>query len=148
MIDIDIIHRFKVGGIFFLQSYKIITGTLLTLFVPQSCGDQICTLTENYQNTELYHSITLYWNIFTACIFFMYYCIELRREEWSIKYLDIDNNKPDNSLKEIIKTEPILDKKMDKLNLLYYRFLIATCFAYFINIMLTIKIINGPTSSP
>ena len=31
---------------------------------------------------------------------------------------------------------------MDKLNLLYYRFLIATCFAYFINIMLTIKIIN------
>ena len=142
MIDIDIIHRFKVGGIFFLQSYKIITGTLLTLFVPQSCGDQICTLTENYQNTELYHSITLYWNIFTACIFFMYYCIELRREEWSIKYLDIDNNKPDNSLKEIIKTEPILDKKMDKLNLLYYRFLIATCFAYFINIMLTIKIIN------
>tara|TARA_Y100000996_G_scaffold390653_1_gene352051 strand:- start:1115 stop:1738 length:624 start_codon:yes stop_codon:yes gene_type:complete len=142
MIDIDIIHRFKVGGIFFLQSYKIITGTLLTLFVPQSCGDQICTLTENYQNTELYHSITLYWNMFTACIFFMYYCIELRREEWSIKYLDIDNNKPDNSLKEIIKTEPVLDKKMDKLNLLYYRFLLATCFAYSINVLLTIKIIN------
>ena len=45
MVDIDIIHRFKVGGIFFLQSYKIITGTLLSLFVPQSCGDKICTLT-------------------------------------------------------------------------------------------------------
>jgi len=142
MVDIDIIHRFKIGGIFFLQSYKIITGTLLSLFVPQSCGDKICSLTDNFENTEIYHTVTLYWNIFTAFMFFIYYCVELRREEWSIKYLDIDNNKPDNSLKEIIKTEPILDKQMDKLNILYYRFLLATCFAYFINVMLTIKIIN------
>ena len=80
--------------------------------------------------------------MFTAFIFFIYYGVELRREEWSIKYLDIDNNKPDNSLKEIIKTEPILDKKMDKLNIIYYRFLLATCFAYLINVLLTIKIIN------
>ena len=45
--------------------------------------------------------------------FFLYYIIELRREEWAIKYLDIDNDKADNALKDIIKDEPILNKKMD-----------------------------------
>ena len=142
MIDIDIYHRFKVGGIFIIQAYKITTGTLLSLFIPQSCGENICTLKENYNNNEIYHSITLYWNIFTTCIFLSYYCIELFREEWSIRYLDIDNNKPDNALKEIIKNEPILDKKMDKLNIYYYNLLLITCFSYFVNILLTIKIIN------
>ncbi len=142
MLDIDTKQRIKVVGIFILQLYKIITGSLLTLFIPQSCGSQICTLQQNYNNTELYHSVSLYWNIFTACMFLIYYMIELKRENWAIKYLDIDNDKPDNALKEIIKSEPILDKRMDKLNIYYYRFLVITCICYFINIGLTVKIIN------
>ena len=31
-INVDLIQRVKVSGLFFLQFYKIITGTLLTLF--------------------------------------------------------------------------------------------------------------------
>ena len=45
-IDEDLIQRVKVGAIFLLQIYKVSTGTLLALFVPQSCGDQICTLSQ------------------------------------------------------------------------------------------------------
>ena len=61
-----------------LQFYKVLTGTMLTLFVPQACrqseeimdgssiiipdGVRICTLTENLENNEIYHQITLYWN--------------------------------------------------------------------------------------
>ena len=48
-IDIDIIHRGKVIGLFFLQFYKITTGTLLTIFIPQSCGDELCSLKQNYE---------------------------------------------------------------------------------------------------
>lgn len=142
MIDVDIIQRIKVGGIFILQVYKVMTGTLLSLFVPQTCGDQICTITENYENSEVYHKTVLYWNILSCVSFFMYYFLELRREEWAIKYLDIDNNKPDNSLKAIIVKEPVLDKKMDSLNLTYYRALQLTGSIYFINVMLTVKIIK------
>ena len=141
-IDIDIIHRGKVIGLFFLQFYKITTGTLLTIFIPQSCGDEICSLKQNYENNELYHNFTLYWNMVTMFLFLCSYIIELRREEWSIKYLDIDNNVSDNALKEIIKKEPILDKKMDRLNLYYYRSILTTCFFYFINILLSIKILK------
>ena len=151
MFDIDFIQRLKVTGIFCLQIYKILTGTLLTIFVPQSCEylsletnkteNNVCTLTENLENSDNYHKKTLYWNIVTMILFLGYYIIELKRENWAIEYLDIDNDKPDNSLKEIIKKEPKLDKEMDKLNIYYYYFLCSTMFAYFINILLMIKIL-------
>ena len=151
MFDIDFIQRVKVTGIFCLQIYKILTGTLLTIFVPQSCEtfsietnkteDNVCTLTQNYENNDLYHKKTLYWNIMTMMLFLGYYIIELKRENWAIEYLDIDNDKPDNSLKEIIKNRPKLDKEMDRLNLYYYYLLCSTMFAYTINIGLMIKIL-------
>ena len=52
-IDEDIVQRIKVAGIFVIQSYKIITGTMMSLFIPQSCGDQICMLQENYENSNV-----------------------------------------------------------------------------------------------
>jgi len=150
MFDIDFIQRVKVSGIFCLQIYKILTGTLLTLFIPQSCEitinnttqNKICSLEQNYENSDVYHQKTLYWNILTMTLFIGYYCIELKRENWSIKYLDIDNNKPDNSLKEIIIKDKKLDNEMDRLNKYYYYTVIITALAYFINLVLMIKIIN------
>jgi hypothetical protein len=145
-IDQDIIQRFKVIGIFTIQFYKITTGTMLTLFVPQACESdkgiiEICTLKENYENDELYHQITMYWNIFTFLCFMMCYLLELKREHWAIKYLDIDNNRPDNSLKNIIIHEPELDKRMDRLNKYYFYGFVGTSFCYFINIVLMIHIL-------
>ena len=55
MIDEDIIQRIKVAGIFLLQVYKVTTGTLLSLFIPQSCGDEVCSLQQNYENSDGYH---------------------------------------------------------------------------------------------
>lgn len=142
MITDDTKQRIKVIGIFLLQIYKITTGTMMSLFIPQSCGDRMCSLTENYENSELYHKTLFYWNTFSMFLFLLSYSVELRREEWCVKYLDIDNNFPDNSLKEIIVKEKDLDKKMDKLNKYYYDILIGTTITYFINMLLTIKMIN------
>ena len=142
MITDDTKQRIKVIGIFLLQIYKITTGTMMSLFIPQSCGDRMCSLTENYKNSELYHKTIFYWNTFSMFLFLLCYSVELSREEWCVKYLDIDNNFPDNSLKEIIVKEKDLDKKMDKLNKYYYDILIGTSITYFINMLLTIKMIN------
>ena len=141
MIDVDVIQRIKVAGIFMLQIYKVTTGTMMSLFVPQNCDGEICTLTQNYENDDIYHKLVLYWNMFSMFTFFTYYLIELRREEWAIKYLDIDNDKPDNCLKEIIKNEPQLDRKMDSLNIYYYKTLVFNCLVYTINVGLTVKLL-------
>ena len=79
-VDGDIIQRVKVAGIFLLQSYKILTGSLLTIFIPQKCENylittnsteiKICSLEENFNNNDLYHKKTLYWNILTMILFF------------------------------------------------------------------------------
>ena len=113
IIDHDIIQRIKVTGIFFLQFYKVMTGTLLSLFVPQACYAeitnssstemntvQICSLSQNFDNNEIYHKSTLYWNCLSFLLFIMCYIFELKRENWAIKFLDINNNIPDNALKE------------------------------------------------
>ena len=141
-IDEDIVQRVKVAGIFLLQVYKVTTGTLLSLFIPQSCGDEICSIQQNYENNDVYHKSVLYWNMFSMVTFYTYYLIELRREECAIKFLDIDNDKPDNALKEIIRKEPELDHKMDRLNKYYYNALMFNCSVYFVNVGLTVKLIN------
>jgi len=152
-IDQDFGQRIKVMGIFTLQFYKVLMGTMLSLFVPQACyeeiGDgseernnlQICTLTQNYENSDIYHQITLSWNTLSFVCFLFCYVLELRRENWAIKYLDIDNDKPDNSLKQIIVLEPKLDKQMDKLNKIYFYGLSITAIIYFINVCLMINIL-------
>ena len=69
---------------------KVLTGTMLSLFIPQNCGDHMCSLTENYNNSELYHRSLFYCNCLSMFLFFCSYIIELRREEWCVKYLDIE----------------------------------------------------------
>jgi len=138
----DTKQRIKVCGIFLLQIYKITTGTMMSLFIPQSCGDKMCSLTDNYENNEVYHKLLFYWNTLSLFSFLICYGVELRREEWCVKYLDIDNNFPDNSLKEIIVKEKVLDNKMDTLNKYYYHILLSTSFIYLVNMLLTIKMIK------
>tara|TARA_B110001469_G_C9605263_1_gene300904 strand:- start:661 stop:1317 length:657 start_codon:yes stop_codon:yes gene_type:complete len=143
MIDQDIIQRFKVAGIFLLQIYKVTTGTLTSIFIPQDCGNNVCSIKDNYENSDNYHKMILYWNFLSMLSFFIYYIVELKREEWAIKYLDIDHDKPDNSLKNIIIKEPILDKQMDKLNRYYYVSFKFNCMIYFMNILMTVKLIKN-----
>ena len=156
-VDQDIVQRIKVTGIFILQFYKVITGTMLTLFVPQACRQseeitddsgiiipdevRICSITENLENNEIYHRFTLYFNMLSFFCFIYVYILELQRENWAIKYLDVDKDKPDNNLKEIIINEPKLDKKMDRLNKLYFYGLSVTAFVYMINMLLMINIL-------
>jgi len=142
-LDVDFVQRIKVCGLFFLQSYKIITGTMLSLFIPQNCDGQICSFQQNLDNKERYHQISLSWNTVTMLSFIVLYIYELKRENWSIKYLDIDNNKPDNALKSVIIKHKKLDKHMDLLNLNYYNIVKLTVFMNFINIGIVVKILNN-----
>ena len=99
-LDVDFVQRLKVGGTFFLELYKVGVGCMLSLFVPQACGDEICTLQQNYEKTHGYNRTALITNTFSLFLFFVSYVVELNRENWAIKYLDVDYDKPDNSLPE------------------------------------------------
>ena len=156
-IDQDIYQRFKVFGIFILQFYKVMMGNMLSLFIPQGCYETInnnnnnnitinnniklCSINDNFQNQNVYHVFTLYWNMLSLLCFIISYAFELKRENWAIKYLDINNDFPDNNLKKIICNEKKLEKIMDKLNFYYYYCLCITLFVYSFNLLLMINIL-------
>lgn len=142
-LDVDFVQKIKVCGLFFLQSYKIITGTMLSLFIPQNCDGQICSFRQNLENKERYHQLSLGWNTMTMLSFIILYIYELKRENWSIKYLDIDNDKPDNALKSVIIKHKKLDKHMDSLNLGYYNIVKVALLMNFINIGIVVNILNN-----
>ena len=57
IVDQDIVQRIKVAGIFGLQFYKVLTGTMLTLFIPQACyveeltnGTEVITIKGNFKS--------------------------------------------------------------------------------------------------
>ena len=140
-LDVDLVQRLKVGGTFLLELYKVGVGCMLSLFVPQACGDEICTIHQNYEKTSGYNRTALITNTASLFLFFVSYVVELRRENWAIKYLDVDYDKPDNSLKELIKGEPELEKRMDKLNKIYFYTLVFTGGVYIINLGVMGKIL-------
>ena len=90
----DTKERFRVFLAFCLEVYKIATGTFLSLFVPKQCADDCPTSI----NPSTIGSASFWTNAVTFCSIIILYSVELRRENWCIKNLDIDANKPDTNL--------------------------------------------------
>lgn len=136
-LDNDNRQRIKSLLLFFLEFYKVIMGTLLLIFIPQSCGDHSCSINENVYAEGLFRNITKIYNVFTLLIVFGFYIVELKRENWCIEYLDIDPSKPNNNLDEQIEKYPLIKSDMNRLNNLYFKFTLASMISVFVNVILS-----------
>ena len=152
----DIKERLKIGALFIFQSYKVIMGSLLILFVPQKCEELIessssyssstdsviCSVSDNLnKKDDLFHDITLGFNFLCVGLFFITYFVELRRENWCVKYLDINHDYPDNHLDDIIDRKPELKMELRKKNNRYFKITSITSGFYLINLILSSIII-------
>ena len=140
MFSVDTKERIKVGGLFIFQSYKVIMGSMLSLFVPQLCdGEEVCTISDNllHHDNDVFHQVTLGFNFLSVLLFIGVYVIELKRENWCVKYLDIDHNIPDNNLESIIKDKPDLLLPLSKHNKLYFQSMFITSLVYSVNLVLS-----------
>ena len=102
---------------FIFQVYKVLVGSFLTVFVPQSCNGTICDLTENIFIVDSFNIFVLIFNLLTFLAFMIMYYVELKRENKMIVYLDVNKNLPrnDSSVQSQISKLP-----KEKLNRLYY----------------------------
>lgn len=135
--DVDTKERIKVIFLFIFQSYKILMGCMLVLFVPQICDEEVCTLSEKLESRDDKHLITLFFNGLSVLLFVILYILELKRENWCVKYLDINHDFSDNNLGIVIKDRPELLKSLDKYNNNYFVYSIALTFIYSINLVLS-----------
>ena len=153
----DFKERLKIGALWMFQSYKVIMGSLLILFVPQKCEELIdtsssnsnneyesvvCSVSDNLHKTDdMFHNVTLGFNFLCVGLFLITYVVELRREHWCVKNLDINHDFPDNHLDDIIDQKPELKAELYKRNNRYFKITSITSFVYMINLLLSSIII-------
>ena len=120
-LDVDTKQRIQTAFTFILEFYKVLMGTFLGVFIPLKCKDKICTVRDNIYTEDKYHIATNIYNLISFIFVTAFYLIELRRENWSIEYLDIDENKTLNNLDLEIEAYPKIKKKMRYLNKMYHK---------------------------
>ena len=94
-------------------------GTFLVVFVPQQCGDDVCSLSDNFSNDALLNRAALACNFAAFATVLGFYAVEIKRENWCIQYLDIDPNRSNNHLDDEIEGYPVLKSEMASLNKQY-----------------------------
>ena len=123
--DQDFQQKLGVGTTLILEIYRVLMGALLIAFVPQSCGGQICSLSENLTRDDDLAKIAVGTNFTTLGAFLILYFIEVKRETKMINYLEVNRFTPvDNeSVGECLEKLP--QSKRDKL--LQYDSYYQTC---------------------
>ena len=149
-LDVDNKERLKIAILFLLQSYKVIMGSMLVVFVPRQCQGTnqttICSPSENVQNTDTLNRAALSANFISILFFIATYAVELRRENFCVHNFDIDHDVGDNNLAIILKNKPDLLKELHSHNNLYYKITAITFFVYLINFILSdIVLYDDPT---
>jgi uncharacterized protein YggT (Ycf19 family) len=143
--DQDTMQRMNVSIQVLLEMYRVITSSLLILFVPQICDDHICTTTENLVwETSTYNTALCFNFISMAFLVNMYY-LELVRENRLIKYLSI-NPELANDNEEVSKQLQLLpvnkQNKIFSINKYYRLSAYVALGIYVLNVMLSASAVN------
>jgi hypothetical protein len=134
----DFSQRVNVFSSILLELYRVITSSLLIIFVPQDCAGTLCTTTQNLTWTDPFYNTTLIFNFITLVSFLPLYYIEVKRENRLIKYLDISPDMPNDNerVEETLKQLPLVKKqKIIQIDKQYQRCAYAVIFIYSINVI-------------
>jgi hypothetical protein len=144
-LDQDTLQRISVGVQVLLEMYRVITSSLLILFVPQICVDHICTTTENLVwETNTYNTALCFNFISMAFLVNMYY-LELVRENRLIKYLSVNPelaNDNDGVGKQLELLHVNKQNKIFSINKYYKLSSYAALSIYVLNVMLSSAAVN------
>ena len=92
--DQDFKQKTNVFVTLMLEIYRVLMGAFLIAFVPQKCGDTICTLGQNLGRTDNFSIIVVTMNGATFLVFLILYFIEVKRENKLITYLEVNRFTP------------------------------------------------------
>lgn len=73
-----------------IELYRVMVSSLLLLFIPQDCGQEMCTISDNLNETDQKYKIGFILNYITTGAFVLMYITEIRREKKLIKLLEVN----------------------------------------------------------
>ena len=89
MNDQDTQQKLNVALTLVLEVYRVLMGAMLVLFVPQNCGGEICSLSDNFDRNDGGLTKSAFaFNMLTVLSFLILYKIEVSREHRMIEYLN------------------------------------------------------------
>ena len=144
-LDQDNKQRLSVGFQFLFELYRVVTSSLLILFVPQMCADHVCTINENLVWEYPVYNLTLVLNFTSMFSLLTMYIIEIQRENILIKYLHVNLELPNDNLSVANKLKQITTQNCDKIYLIdrYYQFSsYIVSFIYLLNIIFSAAVVN------
>jgi len=140
-VDVDTKQRIMTAFYLCLEFYKMVMGTFLVIFVPQKCESELCTATENFMTHDPLRLGANACNFVTFASIGTLYFIELRRENWCIQYLDIDEHRSNTNLDTEIELYPEFKNEMRKLNNQYIKAVYAALFFMIVNFVVSGSIV-------
>jgi hypothetical protein len=125
-----------------LELYRVLIASFLILFVPQTCGDHICSISENAETGDdpLYNA-GFSFNCITLIAFLAMYFSEIKREGKLIAYLDVNPKcKTDNdSVGEVLARLP----EQRKTTILFYDSLYQKTGYFALTCFVTNTVLSG-----
>jgi hypothetical protein len=133
----NLYQRFIVLINILFEFYRVISCSLLIIFIPQKCGNNICSVNDKIQWNSLLYGVSLIYNFVTLFIFCFLYFLEIRRENVLIKYLDVNPGLPyyKADVEKLLDLMPV-NKKEKILCVHYY-------YHKYANIMIYVYIVNA-----
>ncbi len=128
---------------FFMECFKVCMACMLSIFVPQQCGNTICTINENFRNLDPYNIVVLVINFLTIGSFFSLYVIELYREYWMIQYLDIDRKKGEVNMEKTYYEYTSILSNLKEHNNRYYITSFVTLGLFILNVICSSVLVFG-----
>jgi len=92
--DQDFNQKVGVATTLVLELYRVLMGAMLVIFVPQKCGENICSATQNIERDDTLSRTALSFNIITVLSFLALYFVEVKRENKMINYLEVNRFTP------------------------------------------------------
>jgi len=101
-----------------IEIFKVIMACMLTIVVPQRCGDHSCSIGEAFEDLTDFNKIALAVNFITLGVTMLHFYLVFRRERMLIRYLDEDENEAERHLIGMLAQFPLID---DVLNTIHRR---------------------------
>lgn len=122
------------------EFFRVITCSLLIIFIPQKCGNHVCSINEKLYLSPSFYCAALIFNFITLFTFCFFYFLEIRRENVLIKYLEVNPvlsyNKSD--VEKLIELLPLnKKKKILQVHKYYQQYANIMIYTYIINIILS-----------
>jgi hypothetical protein len=106
--DQNFMQKVSVLPTFMLELYRVMISSFLILFVPQKCGDHVCSYSENMTGDSELYSAGLIFNFITMFSFLIMYIFEIKRENRLITYLEVNKSvaSDNDSVQKLIEGLP------------------------------------------